>query len=249
MILIGDIGNTDTKICIINSNYKIVKRLLLPTKKINNSLLVKKFNFIIKKNIFIKKSLFCSVVPNKFLFIKSFLRKKFKIKCIELKNLNLNKIMKIKVNRKQIGSDRLANSIAVISKRKNYIILDFGTATTFDVVMGNVYNGGVIAPGVNISLNTLIAKATLIPSMNLQKIMRVIGKNTINAVRSGFFWGYIGLINNIIELIKKETKKSFKIIITGGLSNLFVKNLRSKVTIDKDITIKGLIKTAKLFNF
>ena len=249
MILIGDIGNTDTKICIINSNYKIVKRLLLPTKKINNSLLVKKLNFIIKKNIFIKKSLFCSVVPNKFLFIKSFLQKKFKIKCIELKNLNLNKIMKIKVNRKQIGSDRLANSIAVISKKKNYIILDFGTATTFDVVMGNVYNGGVIAPGVNISLNTLIAKATLIPSMNLKKVKKVIGKNTINAVRSGFFWGYIGLINNIIELIKKETKKSFKIIITGGLSNLFVKNLRSKVIVDRDITIKGLIRTAKLFNF
>ena len=85
--------------------------------------------------------------------------------------------------------------------------------------------------------------------MNLKKVKRVIGKNTINSVRAGFFWGYIGLINNIIELIKKETKKSFKIIITGGLSNLFVKNLRSKVTIDKDITIKGLIRTAKLFNF
>ena len=85
--------------------------------------------------------------------------------------------------------------------------------------------------------------------MNLKKMNRVIGKNTVNAVRSGFFWGYIGLIDNIIELIKKETKKSFKIIITGGLSNLFVKNLRSKVTIDKDITIKGLIRTAKLFNF
>ena len=90
MILIGDIGNTDTKICIINSNYKIVKRLFLPTKKINNSLLIKKLNFIIKKNIFIKKSLFCSVVPNQFLFIKSFLQKKLKIKCIELKKLNLN---------------------------------------------------------------------------------------------------------------------------------------------------------------
>ena len=115
--------------------------------------------------------------------------------------------------------------------------------------MGNIYNGGVIAPGVNISLNTLIAKATLIPPMNLKKVKKVIGKNTINAVRSGFFWGYIGLINNIIELIKKETKKSFKIIITGGFSNLFVKNLRTKVIIDRDITIKGLIRTAKLFNF
>ena len=156
--------------------------------------------------------------------------------------------MKIKVNRKQVGSDRLANSIAVISKKKNYIILDFGTATTFDVVIGNVYRGGVIAPGVNISLKTLINKATLIPKLNLKKIKKVIGKNTVNAVRSGFFWGYVGLINNIIELIMKETKKSFKIIITGGFSRLFVNSLRFKVIIDKDITLKGLIKSAKLFN-
>jgi type III pantothenate kinase len=157
--------------------------------------------------------------------------------------------MKIKVNRKQIGSDRLANSIAVISKNKNFIILDFGTATTFDVVINNVYQGGVIAPGVNLSLNTLVKKATLIPSVNLKKTNKVIGKNTINAVRSGFFWGYTGLIDNIIDLIMKETKKKFKIIITGGFSKLFINSLKSKVIIDKDITIKGLIRTVKLINF
>ena len=249
MILIGDIGNTDTKICLLNSNYRIIKRLILPTKKINKSLLLKKLNFIINKKTFINKSLFCSVVPNKFLLIKSFLQKKLKIKCIELKKLNLNKIIKIKVNRKQIGSDRLANSIAVISKNKNFIILDFGTATTFDVVINNVYQGGVIAPGVNLSLNTLVKKATLIPSVNLKKTNKVIGKNTINAVRSGFFWGYTGLIDNIIDLIMKETKKKFKIIITGGFSKLFIKSLKSKVIIDEDITIKGLIRTVKLINF
>ena len=249
MILIGDIGNTDTKICLLNSKYRIVKRFVLPTKKINKALLKRKLNFIIKKKFFINKSLFCSVVPNQFLLIKSFIQKNLKSKCIELKNLNLNKVIKIKVNRKQVGSDRLANSIAVISKRKNYIILDFGTATTFDVVIGNIYRGGVIAPGVNISLNTLINKATLIPTLNLKKIKKVIGKNTVSSVRSGFFWGYIGLINNIIELIKKETKKSFKIIITGGFSNLFANSLQFKFIIDKDITLKGLIKSAKLFNF
>ncbi len=248
MMLIGDIGNTDTKICLLNSNYRIIKRLILPTKKINKSLLFKKLNFINSKKTFINKSLFCSVVPNKFLLIKSFLQSNLKIKSIELKNLNLNKIMKINVNRKQVGSDRLANSIAVISKKKNYIILDFGTATTFDVVIGNVYRGGVIAPGVNISLKTLADKATLIPTLNLKKVRKVIGKNTVNAVRSGFFWGYVGLINNIIELINKETKKSFEIIVTGGFSSLFVNSLRFKVIIDKDITLKGLIKSAKLFN-
>jgi len=248
MILIGDIGNSDTKICLLNSNYKNIKRLILPTKKINNTLLFKKLKFIINKKAFVNKSLFCSVVPNKFLLIKSYLQKNLKIKSIELKNLNLNKIMKVNVNRKQVGSDRLANSIAVISKKKNYIILDFGTATTFDVVIGNVYRGGVIAPGLNISLNTLINKASLIPKLNLKKVKNVVGKNTAEAVRSGFFWGYVGLINNIIELIKKETKKSFKIIITGGFSSLFVNSLKFKVIIDKNITLKGLIKSAKLFN-
>ena len=248
MILIGDIGNSETKICLVNSKYKILKRLILPTKKINKTFLFKKFNLMIKKKNIIKKSLFCSVVPDKFTIIKSYIQKNFNSKCYELKNLNLNKIIKIKVDKKQVGSDRLANSIAVMSK-KNFIILDLGTATTFDVVIGNVYNGGVIAPGINISLNTLIKKATLIPQINLKKIKNVIGKNTLTAVRSGFFWGYVGLINNIIELIKKETKKSFKIIITGGFSKLFANSLRFKVIIDKDITLKGLIKMAKLLNF
>ena len=201
-MLIGDIGNTDTKICLLNSKYRIVKRFVLPTKKINKALLKRKLNFIIKKKIFINKSLFCSVVPNQFLLIKSFIQKNLKSKCIELKNINLSKIIKIKVNRKQVGSDRLANSIAVISKRKNYIILDFGTATTFDVVIGNIYRGGVIAPGVNISLNTLINKATLIPTLNLKKIKKVIGKNTVSSVRSGFFWGYVVKTPNVTgELI------------------------------------------------
>ena len=249
MIIIGDIGNTDTKICLLNSNYKIIKKFILPTNKINKSLLLKKLTPIINKRNNIRKSLFCSVVPNKFFLIKSFLQRDLKIKTIELKNLNLSKIMKIKVNRKQVGSDRLANAIALISKNTNYIILDFGTATTFDVVVDDIYKGGVIAPGLNISLKTLSNNAKLIPQINLKKISRVIGKNTVNAVRSGFFWGYVGLIDNIIQLIKKESKKPFNVIITGGFSKLFCKSLKSKVVIDKDITIKGLIRTARLFNF
>ena len=72
-----------------------------------------------------------------------------------VKNLNLKSLIKIKVNYKQVGSDRITNAISLINNKNNFIILDFGTATTFDVVIGNIYNGGVIAPGVGISLNTL----------------------------------------------------------------------------------------------
>ena len=166
--------------------------------------------------------------------------------CHELKKLNLNKLIKIKVNYKQIGSDRLANAIGIINNKDNFIILDFGTATTFDVLIKNTYHGGVIAPGVKLSLDTLTDKAIQIPKINLKKTNKVIGSNTISAVRAGFFWGYEGLIDNIVNLIKKETKMSFKIIITGGFSSLFKNSIKTKVTLNKDITIKGLIRATTL---
>ena len=124
--------------------------------------------------------------------------------------------------------------------------MDFGTATTFDVVIKKNYRGGIIAPGVKISLDTLFDKASLIPKINLKSTKNIVGNNTISAVRSGFFWGYIGLIDNIINLIKKDTRKSFKLVITGGYSDLFRKSLKTKVIQNRDITVKGLIKIAKL---
>jgi len=162
-----------------------------------------------------------------------------------LKDLKLDKIIKVKVNKKQIGSDRLANSLAVINKRKNFIIVDFGTATTFDVVVKDIYLGGVIAPGVHLSLNTLSLKAKLIPKISLSKNSNVIGRNTISAVRSGFYWGYAGLIENIIKLISKQSKKSYKIIFTGGYSSLFQNSINVKASIKKDLTIQGLLKVIK----
>ena len=246
MLLLGDIGNTETKICLVNSNNKIIKKIVFSSKNLTNFKLKNKFKLLNLKNFNITKCLFCSVVPKTFQLIKKYIRQFYKINCFELKDLNIKKLLKIKVNKKQIGSDRLANAIALINKKDNFIILDFGTATTFDVLIKNVYYGGVIAPGLKLSLNMLISNASLIPQLNLKKINKVIGLNTVNAVRSGFYWGYLGLIDNIVKLIKKETRKSFKIIITGGFSHLFDKSLNKKVIIDKDITINGLIKATNL---
>ena len=174
------------------------------------------------------------------------MKKKTKNKCYELKELKLRSILKIDVNYNQVGSDRLANAISVSSKDKNFIILDFGTATTFDVLIGNNYKGGIISPGIKLSLNSLSDKASLIPKINLKKMSSIIGKDTKSAVRSGFFWGYAGLIDNIINLIKKETNKSFSIILTGGFSKLFKNSIKTKAKQDFDITINGLIKASKL---
>ncbi|WP_145597518.1 type III pantothenate kinase [Candidatus Pelagibacter sp. FZCC0015] len=246
MYILGDIGNTETKLCIVSKNNKISKKITFLSKSLNN----KQLNSLFKKNKIqlnkIEKILFCSVVPKTFSIIKKFLSKKVKLKCYEVKKLNLKSLIKIKVDYKQVGSDRITNAISVMNNKNNFIILDFGTATTFDVLIKNTYYGGIIAPGVRLSLNTLSDKATLIPKIDLKKINKVIGNNTISAVRSGFFWGYAGLIDNIINLIKKETRKSFEVIITGGFSNLFKNSINTKVSHNQDITIKGLIKILKL---
>ena len=132
--------------------------------------------------------------------------------------------------------------LGLCKKNKNYIVIDFGTATTFDVITNNIYLGGIIAPGVNLSLENLINKASLIPRIKLNKTSNIIGKNTSDAVKSGFFWGYSGLIDNIIKLIKKNTQKQFRVILTGGLSHLFKNSLKGKPLIKKDLTINGLKK-------
>ncbi len=246
MYILGDIGNTETKLCIVSKNNKISKKITFLSKSVTNNQL----NSLFKKNKIqvnkIEKILFCSVVPKTFEIIKKFLSKKVKSQCFEVKKLNLKSLIKIKVDYKQVGSDRITNAISLMDNKNNFIILDFGTATTFDVLIKNTYYGGIIAPGVRLSLNTLSDKATLIPNIDLKKINKVIGNNTISAVRSGFFWGYAGLIDNIINLIKKETGKSFKVIITGGFSNLFKNSIKTKANYNQDITIKGLIKISKL---
>ena len=246
MYILGDIGNTETKIWLISKKNKIIKKIIFSSKEIT----INKLSKIFKKNNFkfkyIEKILFCSVVPQTFNLIKKFLSKKTNIKCFEIKSLNLKSLIKIKVDYKQVGSDRITNAISLMNGKNNYIILDFGTATTFDVLVQNTYYSGIIAPGVKLSLNSLSDKATLIPKINLKKITKVIGNNTISAVRSGFFWGYAGLIDNIIYLIKKETRKTFKIIITGGFSDLFKNSIKTKVSQNQDITVKGLIKISRL---
>ena len=246
MLILGDIGNSVTKLFLVNSKNRILKKVSLSSKLMTHSILNRKFKILTKDFKKIKNILFCSVVPKNFNSIKRFISKKTKVKCYEIKDLNLKSILHIKANFKQVGSDRLANAISLMSPKKNFIILDFGTATTFDVLVSNTYRGGVIAPGISISLSTLTDKASLIPKINLKKIKKIIGLDTNSAVRSGFFWGYAGLIDNIINLIKKETRKSYRVVITGGFSDLFKNSIKTKVIENKNITVEGLIKISKL---
>tara|TARA_X000000368_G_scaffold22315_1_gene17247 strand:+ start:155 stop:901 length:747 start_codon:yes stop_codon:yes gene_type:complete len=245
MKIIGDIGNTEVKICLVDNKFNIKKKIIIKTNEINQSKLKNKLKFLLKQRNTLETIVFSSVVPKVYKQFIIFFKFNLNKNIVEIKNFKLNKLIDIKVNKKQVGSDRIANSIAAIDSINNYIIIDFGTATTFDVLIKNKYLGGIISPGINLSLNTLISKASLIPEINLKKISNVIGKNTLDAVRSGFFWGYAGLIDNMIKLIKKQTKSSFKIILTGGLADLYKNSINTKCKVDKDLTIKGIIKITK----
>tara|TARA_B100000029_G_scaffold451678_1_gene476403 strand:- start:8397 stop:9173 length:777 start_codon:yes stop_codon:yes gene_type:complete len=249
-VLIGDIGNTNTKVCLIDyQTYKIKKQIYFSSKSIKfEKFLSKILKKITRNNSIYKTALFSSVVPSYQIKIKNFLKKYYDVELLEIKERRINKIIKINIkNKKQVGSDRIANAVGVYKKYKyNCIVIDFGTATTFDIITNNGnYNGGVIAPGVNLSLKSLIDSADQIPSFLLKKQKKTVGKNTLEALRSGFYWGYSGLINNIILKIEKETKKKYKIIFTGGYADLFKSSIKRSFKIDKNITIRGIIEIFK----
>ena len=186
-----------------------------------------------------KEILFSCVVPSAFKKIKKIL-KNSNYKVLELKSLDLKKLIKINIkNINQLGSDRIVNSIEG-KKFKNCLIIDFGTATTFDIVKNGTYEGGVIAPGVKSSIKNLSQSTALLPVFNLRNKQKSYGKNTKDALNAGFIWGYDGLINNIINKITKSWKMNYKIILTGGYANLFKKIIQRKTFVDQNITIKGI---------
>ena len=243
--IVGDIGNTSTRICLLNKS-KIFKSYIFDTKNIFLKGYFKKIlNKLFKKNLK-KEILFSCVVPTALEKIRKIL-KKTNYKVIEIKNLNLKKIIKINIkNMKQLGSDRIVNSIEG-KKFQNCLIIDFGTATTFDIVKNGVYEGGVIAPGVKLSIKNLSQSTALLPIFDLKNKQKSYGKNTKDALNAGFIWGYEGLINNIIRKITKNWNANFKIILTGGYANLFKKIIKRRTIVDKDITIKGVSKVYRRF--
>ena len=237
--IIGDIGNTSTRICLLSQKSKILKSIIFDTKNtFLKGYIQKLFKKLYRKNLK-RDILFSCVVPLALKKIRLEL-KKTNFKVFELKNLKINKLIKINLkNINQLGSDRIVNSIEG-RRYKNCLIIDFGTATTFDIVKNGVYEGGVIAPGIKSSIKNLNQATALLPMFDLKNNQKSYGKNTKDALNAGFIWGYEGLINNIIKKITLNWKMNYKIILTGGYANLFKKIVKRKTIVDQNITIKGI---------
>ena len=141
-----------------------------------------------------------------------------------------------------VGPDRLVNTAGAFDRHGgNLIVVDFGTATTFDVVdHDGAYVGGVIAPGVNLSLEALHMAAAALPHVDITKPQRVVGTNTVACMQSGVFWGYIGLVREICARIKAERDQEMRIISTGGLAPLFQQAETLFDEYEDDLTMHGL---------
>ena len=142
----------------------------------------------------------------------------------------------------EVGADRLLNSLAA---HRHYggplVVVDFGTATTFDVVDADgAYLGGVIAPGINLSLEALHTAAARLPRIGIGRPQAVIGRDTVAAMQSGIYWGYVGLIEGIIGRIRAEQDGTMKVVATGGLAPLLAEGTAVIERIDPDLTLEGL---------
>ena len=141
-----------------------------------------------------------------------------------------------------VGPDRLVNTAGAFDRHGgDLIVVDFGTATTFDVVASDgAYIGGVIAPGVNLSLEALHNAAAALPHVDIAKPLAVIGTNTVACIQSGVFWGYVGLVREICDRIKAERDRPMQVIATGGLAPLFQQSVDLFDCFQEDLTMHGL---------
>jgi type III pantothenate kinase len=145
-------------------------------------------------------------------------------------------------NPKDVGADRIVNGIAAFDKyRDACIVVDFGTATTIDLISPKgEYVGGAIAPGLSISLEALVQRASKLPHIEIVKPKEVVGRNTVNSIQAGIFYGYVGLVDGLVKRIQKEQTVRVKVVATGGLAPLVASECATIHEVDEFLTLDGL---------
>jgi len=186
----------------------------------------------------------CSVVPQALTPLKSMCQEFFGC-AAKVVGENLGVTIAVVIdNPREVGADRLVNAVAAHARYGGpLIVVDFGTATTFDVVDGDGrYCGGVIATGINLSLEALHRAAAKLPRVAVERPPQVIGSSTVTAMQSGVYWGYVSLIEGMVARIKAEFGAPMKVIATGGLAGLFAGATEAIEHVDRDLTMAGLVE-------
>ena len=192
----------------------------------------------------ITAAIIASVVPATLFTLKTLTQDYFGCEALVIGEGGIDPGLEVKIDRPgDVGADRLVNAVAA---HKQYggplIIVDFGTATTFDVIDADgSYIGGVIAPGVNLSLEALHMAAAQLPRVGIEPTKVVTGKSTVEAMQSGIYWGYVGLIEGLVKRLKDEHGDDMKVIATGGLAGLFAEATDCIGQLDPDLILLGLL--------
>lgn len=184
-----------------------------------------------------------SVVPDANFHLEGFCKKYLKCDLLFVGAANVDLEIDLDYP-EEVGADRIVNAVAVKAYYKTpAVVVDFGTATTFDVIdEQGVYCGGVIAPGIRLSLEALAKRAAKLSQVNIEKPAKAIGKNTSSAMQSGLYWGYIGLIEGILGKIREEIGGKPYVIATGGLAPLYAQSTDMIDTVDDNLILKGLLE-------
>jgi len=247
MLLAIDAGNTNTVFAVFEGNrIKGQWRMATDARRTADEYGVWLMQLFAHENIkpkAVKAAIMSCVVPQATFALRMLARNYFstELQIVGEPDVKLN--IRTKMERpSEVGADRLVNVLAAWDKyREPLIIVDFGTATTFDVVDGKgVYIGGVIAPGVNLSLEALHRAAAKLPNVAVERPSRVIGTETVSAMQSGIYFGYVGLIEGIVARIRKEYGSTMRVVATGGLAPLFAKATNVISGLEPDLIIDGL---------
>jgi len=246
MLLAVDIGNTNIKIALFRGK-RIFYSWRLVTDKANGSKEYKKLFrrlFAQKKvkYVQIEAIIICSVVPKLTLVFKNMLFTSFKKRPLVLGKNIIAPIKNLYRKPQQVGQDRLANAVAAFNRYGGpVIIVDFGTALTFDLISKKgAYLGGLIVPGMETSLEALIKNADLLPGISLGPPGAPLGRDTVSSMKSGIVYGYGFLVEGVLEQLKKRVKKNSRVIATGGEAPLMQRFCPSIEKIDQNLTLEGL---------
>ena len=241
MLLAVDLGNSNITFGLFSAK-KLLKKIILPIHSTCNK---RKFIQEIKKvysRFDIDTIIICSVVPKIEKVLITILKEAFKVKPLVLGKSIKVPIRNLYKKSEQVGQDRLINAYVGYAFYKTpLIIIDFGTAVTFDVVSKKgAYLGGIIAPGMEMSLNTLSEKAALLPKIKLKRPSTVLGKTTSDSMASGVFYGYAAMCDGLVARLEKKFGYKFNVVITGGNAHLIKPLTVSIKKLDEDLILKGI---------
>jgi type III pantothenate kinase len=246
VLLAIDLGNTNTVFGVYDTNDKMVMHWRLSTQKERT---VDEYGILLR-NLFalekidakkIRRVIIASVVPPLDPVLHEMVSTYFSVKPNFVTHENAG-IPVLYDDPREVGADRIVNAVAVVHKYgKPAIVVDFGTATTFDAITADgEYRGGVIAPGIVISAEALYEHAAKLPRIEIQKPANVIGSSTIGSMQSGLFYGYVALVDGIIARMKKELGADARVIGTGGQAPFISQETKSIEIVDPNLTLDGL---------